>query len=130
MLPMFAAMVCPVTTGTSISDRPAFVRVRIAKGTKMISDTSFVISIELKKQLNTNSRASIRLEGPRSMRRTKPQVNMPLSRNPATIAMRQNNKSKSAPFTLASMASSEKGAAAPAPSAKIIANARSGFFFK
>ena len=48
MLPRLAAMVCQVTVGTISLMRLASVKVRIARGTKMIRATSLVISMELK----------------------------------------------------------------------------------
>ena len=50
ILPRFAAMVCSTITGTAKFVLPDFFTTSIAKGTKVISATSFVISIDVKKQ--------------------------------------------------------------------------------
>ena len=50
MLPRFAAIVSRTTTGISRSAAPAAESRRIVSGTKEIRDTSFVTSMETKKQ--------------------------------------------------------------------------------
>ena len=56
ILPRLAAIVCKTMTGIIISFRSAIDRIITANGTKVISATSFVISMLEKKQSATSSR--------------------------------------------------------------------------
>ena len=61
ILPRLAAMVWSATTGMRSSFPPAMERIITAKGTKVISATSLVISMAEKKQRAVNSRQSCRV---------------------------------------------------------------------
>ena len=58
MLPRFAAIVCNTTTGIISSHLPHFLSIIIANGTNVISETSLVISMLLKKHSATSTLTS------------------------------------------------------------------------
>lgn len=58
MHPTLAAMVCRQTVKIIKSERLTFFKAKIENGTNMINETSFVMNIELKKQVNTRTRTS------------------------------------------------------------------------
>lgn len=69
MLPRFAAMVWSAMKGISRSVRPIAFRISTAKGTKVMSDTSFVTSMEVKNGSSTSiSVTRSRLPRPESSR--------------------------------------------------------------
>lgn len=58
--PTLAAIVCKETVKIIKSTLSTFFRANIANGTKIIKETSLVMNIELKKQINTNIKTSSR----------------------------------------------------------------------
>ena len=58
--PTLAAIVCRQTVNIIKSVRFTFFRAKIANGTKIIKETSFVMKIELKKQMKTNAKTNNR----------------------------------------------------------------------
>ena len=90
MLPRFAAMVCRTITGIISSVRPAMFKIRIAKGTKVIKATSFVISILEKKQRAVRVRISCLVLFKPESREEPRNWNSPISFRPATTVIREN----------------------------------------
>ena len=56
ILPRLAAMVCSTITGIICFLCPVIVRINMARGTKVIKATSFVIHIEEKKHSSTSTK--------------------------------------------------------------------------
>ena len=59
ILPILAAIVCKLTTGIKRSFLPINIKALIASGTKMISETSLVTNIEIKKFIKIKSLAKL-----------------------------------------------------------------------
>ncbi len=89
MLPRFAAMVCHVRTGITSRSARASLKMEIAKGTKIMRDTSLVKAMEVKKQMKIKNRERLRLPMRSWKSREKTFVKNSSCRRPAAIAMRQ-----------------------------------------
>ena len=91
MLPRFAAIVCITTTNIISSLRPAIFNVRIANGTNVISETSFVINILQKKHKNTNTISNCLRFFVFLKRNEATASNTPSAENPPMTVIRQNS---------------------------------------
>ena len=91
MPPRLAAIACSTTTRTIRSRHPAASSDRIAIGVNVISATSLVTSIDAKKGSITSASATNRCERSPATRAFAARSMTPLSRMPATAAMRQNS---------------------------------------
>ena len=130
ILPKFAAMVCHVRTGMTSRSAWASLKKEIARGTKMIRDTSLVMTMDVKKQAKIKKRPIWRVEvWPRKKKRS-PLVNSPPFRSPATIAMRQKRRANKDPFTLCTIDSTFHGTKQVVTRANTQAAVRSAFFFR
>ena len=92
ILPRFAAIVSRTITGISFSIYPTIVKRVMVKGTKVISDTSFVMSIELKKQRLTITNVNPLVDFIRPDIVTPNFLNTPNFLTPATISIKQNKR--------------------------------------
>ena len=128
MLPRLAATVCHTTTGIIFLTHRTAVITSIASGTKTMSDTSFVISIDEKKQLNIKNRPSLLDDTVPLKSLLYRSRNSPLSLMPATIDIRQKSRSNSGILMLPKSLSSEKGTKHPVAAANTTDTKRSGFF--
>ena len=92
MLPRLAAMVCNVITGIKRLVLPVSVSSITANGTNVISATSLVMNIELKKHKKTSIRARPRVFFACLRSREPRAANIPVSLKPATTSIRQKSR--------------------------------------
>lgn len=130
MLPRLAAMVCHVRRGITCRRAWAFLKKEIAKGTKMMRDTSLVIPMEVKKQAKIKNRPTCRIDGFLQKKKCSPLVNNPSFLSPATIAIRQKSKARRELFTLRIMDIGSHGTKNKVLSANRPVAVRSAFFLQ
>ena len=92
MLPRLAAMVCMVTTGIARRVSPAMPSASSAKGTKVISATSFVTSMLAKKHKKIRQASSWRLVPVRLSSHSPARWNRPAPCRAAITAIRQKSR--------------------------------------
>ena len=91
MLPRLAAMVWSATTGISRSSLSASRSTSRAKGTKVMSATSLVTAILVKKGRKTRAASSCRVVAVRTSRASPSRRNTPRRCSPAMTAIRANS---------------------------------------
>ena len=115
--PRFAAMACNTMTRARSSRHPAVSNAIIAMGTNASSATSLVTSIDEKNGSMISAKHTVRFDFSPETIACAIRESMPLLRNPATDAMRQNSKT----ITCQSM---KLGTCATSPVAAIDAHAK------
>ena len=92
MLPRLAAMVWSTTRGARYSVRPISPSTRTANGTKVMSATSLVTTMDTKKGSSTRARLTRRIRRSPASNRWASTAKTPHSCSPATTAIRQNRR--------------------------------------
>ena len=94
MLPRFAATVSRTTRGMSSFSQPESFNATIVNGTKVMSATSFVITIEEKKQSRQSQRVRLRDVVARRSSFDARKRKTPRPPRPAITAMRQRSRAR------------------------------------
>lgn len=94
ILPRLAATVCSTTRGTTSQSCPAMCSTIRAKGTKVISDTSLVMTMLQKKGRNTRANIILRVVSVRRSRQLPSQTNNPAFWKPFITAIRPNSRAR------------------------------------
>ena len=90
ILPKLAAMVSSTTIFSTVCTLPPIRSTRSVNGTKVISATSLVITILLKKQSTTMTAENLRIPPAFSRRKCPSMAKIPSDWKPATMIIRQN----------------------------------------
>ena len=88
ILPRLAATVCNTTSGTTSQSCPAICSTTSAKGTKVMRDTSLVMTMLQKKGRNTSTNSILRVVSVRRSRQLPSQTKSPAFWKPFITAIR------------------------------------------